>query len=188
MGRLTGKEISVIETLILTFCRVAIALGFTMSALGKAFDVRAFEGSVSDFQLLPSAWTRPVAWAFLGAEFVIVAFMAVGGAALLVGFVLAVFLLLTFSFALILALRRNARISCNCFGRTEQRISSYDVVRNMLLVACAVAGMCALTGAHTILSGAEVTLVCLMAGCFVILVTNVADVVETLRRSFDFRL
>jgi uncharacterized membrane protein YphA (DoxX/SURF4 family) len=169
----------------LTFCRIVIALVFALSASGKVLDMPAFQESIADFRLLPRRWSKVVAWAFLGAEFVIALLMAVGGGALLTGFLLASGLLVTFSAALVVALRRNAEVTCNCFGRTERRISFYDVVRNALLVLCSLAGAWwALAGSPQNLAAVEAVLIGLMAVCFVVLTTNLRDIVETLRQPF----
>jgi hypothetical protein len=85
----------------------------------------------------------------------------------------------------VVALRRNAKMTCNCFGRREQHISRYDVARNALLVLCSVAGVWALTSPHQALSGGEIVLVGLMAMCFVVLITNLADIALTLWRPFN---
>lgn len=168
----------------LMFCRVVIAAVFVLSAGGKALDVPAFQESVEDFRLMPKALARVAAWFFLVSEIAVVIAMAIGGRALMAGFVLAAGLLVLFSTALAVALRRKAAISCNCFGRDERRISPYDMARNALLTACSLAGVWTLTASTQSLSGSELALVILMAACFVALVTNLRDVAETLRQPF----
>ena len=168
----------------LMFCRIVIGLVFALSATGKVLDFPAFQASVSNFQILPSGLNKAAAWIFLGAEFTIALLMAIGGSALLSGFVLAASLLVIFSAALVVALRRNTKTTCNCFGRTEQHISPYDVARNTLVVLCSVAGVWALASPHQALYGLEIVLLGLMAACFVVLITNLADVATTLWRPF----
>jgi hypothetical protein len=169
----------------LVFCRVAIASVFALSAGGKALDVVRFEESVSDFRLLPTGWSKAAAWIFIFLEFVVVLAMVVGGGALPIGFVLALALLAVFSAALGVTLRRGLRVSCNCFGHTERRVSPYDVGRNGVLIACS------LVGATTSVSSPpppsstiEAVLASLMALCFVVLVINLRDVVKTLFQPF----
>lgn len=169
---------------ILTFCRITVALIFALTVVGKAQDVTAFQEAILDFQILPPNWSKVFAWTFLGAETLVVLLMGIGGGILLPGFLLAALLLMSFAVALVLVLQRNRRIVCNCFGRTERRISSYDVVRNVLLTACSLLGIWTLLGPQQNLSSADVILVGLMAACFVTFVTSMADVVETLRQPF----
>lgn len=173
-----------IPALVLIFCRVVVASVFALSATGKALDFRAFRESVSDFRLLPHSWSKAMAWSFLGAEIVIVLLMAIGKNTLLIGFLLATGLLVVFSVALVVALHRNARMICNCFGRTERPISPYDVARNALLVLCCLAGVQALVGPSYGLAVVDHVLIGLIAASFVVLVTNLRDVVETLRQPF----
>lgn len=168
----------------LTFCRIAVALVFALTVVGKAQNVTAFQEAILDFQLLPPNWSKALAWTFLSTEALVVLLMVIGGSILLPGFLLAIVLLLSFAIALVLVLRRNKRVACNCFGRTERHISSYDVVRNLLLTACSLLGIWALLGPQQNLSINDVLLVGLMAACFVTLVTGIADVVETLRQPF----
>lgn len=180
------KGLPMLDTIALMFCRIAIASVFAASASGKASDITAFRDTVSNFQLLPSSWSRVVALLFLGAELAVVPLMAIGGKLLAAGFILAAGLLAVFSAALVAALWRNIRMTCNCFGRTERRISSYDVVRNMLLILCSLVGFWGLTfGSIRSLSATEILLIGFMTLCFAVLITNLKDVVETLQQPFN---
>lgn len=170
---------------VVIFCRIAIATVFALSAVGKVLDVRAFVESVSSFGLLPSSWSRPAAWGFLSAEFAVVFMMGLGGSMLSIGFWLACGLLVAFSIALVGTLQKNERTTCNCFGFTEQQISAYDIVRNVLLVLCSLTGIWALIGPYPTLSTNNTLIIGLMAICFAVIVINLKDVLETLRRPFD---
>jgi len=81
-------------------------------------------------------------------------------------------------------LMRKRRVVCNCFGHSERRISPYDVLRNILLTACSLSGIWALVEPQQGLPATDTMLMGLMAACCVALVTNIADVVETLRQPF----
>lgn len=170
--------------LVLTFCRVVLALVFALSVGGKIIDIRAFQEAITDFRLLPPGWSRAAAWGFVLAESAVVVSMVVGGPTLVAGFLLALALLSVFSLALVVALRRDTRVSCNCFGRTERRISPYDVLRNALLALCALTGAWALSVPLQSAPIAGTALVGLMAACFAVFVTNLKDVIETLRQPF----
>ncbi len=169
---------------VLMFCRITIILVFALSLGGKILDIVNFQEAIVDFRLLPTRWSKAAAWTFLGVESAIVLLMAIGGSVLLIGFLLAMALLTVFSAALVLVLQRDIRVTCNCFGRTERRISPYDVARNVLLILCGLVGVWALVSPLQSLSEVEIILIGLMAVCFVVLVTNLADVVGTLRQPF----
>jgi Methylamine utilisation protein MauE len=170
---------------LLAFCRIATGLLFAVSAIGKLRDFAAFRASVAGFELLPRAWSPIAARVLLGAEVGVVLLLAVGGPLLPVGFWLAALVLLGFSAALVAVLRRGLRVTCNCFGPTTRHVSYYDVIRNLVLLAVALLGVLALAASGQALDGTEIVLVALMAGCFVALLTQLADVAETLRRPFS---
>ncbi len=171
---------------LLTFCRLTIGLTFAWSVFGKLRDFSAFQAAVIDFRVLPPALSRSAAWLSLLAEFAILLMLAIGEALLLPGFVLAAGLLLFFSVALGLVLQRNMQVSCNCFGVTERRVSPYDVARNLLLIVGSLVGGWTSLNTSQPLATSALIILGLMALCFVILVTNLADVVETLRQPFPF--
>jgi uncharacterized membrane protein YphA (DoxX/SURF4 family) len=172
----------------LVFCRIAIAAIFGWSAIGKLRDMRGFRDAITAFRLLPRHWSTAVAWAFVGGEVAVVLLMLSGQPMLLgLGFALAAGLLAVFSGALISGMRRALAVSCNCFGGSEQHISWYDVVRNALLIACSLVGGWSLMLPERRIAASETLLLGVMALCFVVLVTHVEDVVETLRQPFELQ-
>ena len=166
------------------FCRVTIGLAFLVSATGKLRNIGAFEAAIADFEVLPRHWRRAAALCIPGAELCIVLLVVTGGPLLVVGFAMAVILLLAFSIALVRVLRRNFSVTCNCFGPTAQRVSTYDVIRNAILIDCGLLGIWTLLEPRQSLPGTEVILLALMASCFVVLLIHLRDVIETLRRPF----
>lgn len=173
--------------LVVLFCRMLLALVFTISLIGKLRDRAAFEEAIVEFQLLPPGAAILAARVFLASEALVVVLLALGGAALPAGFGLALLLLAIFSTALLLVLRRKLAVVCNCFGRTEQHISRYDLVRNALLAACGLLGLGALGGAGYPFSSQELVVIGLMAAAGAAIITNLADVVETLRQPIRIR-
>jgi hypothetical protein len=167
---------------LLLFCRISIALLFIASAGSKAFALRDFEVTVGNFKLLPRQWNKPAAWLFLGGEIATVVLIAIGGSLLLVGFLLAIALLAVFAIALVSVLLRDIDISCHCFGKTERRISPYDVVRNILFILCGLSGLWMLRYPLQNLGVGEMTLLTFTSVAFVVLVANLSDVIETLLR------
>ncbi|MBV9791119.1 MAG: hypothetical protein JOZ51_23185 [Chloroflexi bacterium] len=171
-------------THLLLFCRIALALIFAVSALGKARDVAAFREAIADFKLLPAGLVSAAAWGFLVGEVAVVLLMLAGGALLGLGFVLAIVLLALFAVALLLVLQRRIKVTCNCFGRSEQHVSPYDVLRNLLLIGCSLLGLALVAETGATINSAEVVLIALMAAAFTLCVTNLADIAETLRQPF----
>lgn len=169
----------------LMFCRITIAFLFTFSFSSKILALEDFEVAVRDFKLLPRHWNKTAALLFLGLEFSTAALVTIGSYLLPIGFLLAVVLLTVFSVALVIVMRRDTNVSCNCFGRTERHISYYDVVRNLLLVLCSLIGLYTLRYASQVLARDEIILLALMSIVFVVFVTNLDDVVETLHHPFS---
>jgi hypothetical protein len=175
----------VLSGYVLMFCRWGIGLTFLASAGGKLRDLRAFRQAVVDLAELPAGLARPAALATVAAEVLVVLGMVLGGPASPAGFALGAVLLLLFSGVLIAALRRNAGVSCNCFGASERSISWYDLARNGALLGCCGAGEWSyLVAGRPQPPAAGIVLVGLMAGCFFLIVTNTEDIVEVLRKPY----
>lgn len=175
----------VLAAYVLALGRATIGLTFAFSAVGKLRNPRVFRTAVSDFALVPRRWSARVADAVIATELAVVVLAGLGGPALLPGFVLAVGLLAILSGALVLALLRGVRTPCNCFGPSTRRISPHDVVRNVLLLGCGLAGVWALHAARARLGGLEAALTVVMAIWLVVLLANLHEVATTLLRPFD---
>lgn len=145
--------------LLLSSC-FGLAFVFGMSAASKA-GRRAFQdfaASAGPLEVLPKALRVPAAKAVVAAEGVITVALVVGaGAALtktlepvaVLGFALAVLLLLAFTGAVVVTLRRGVRKACKCFGASSTPLGRAHVVRNVLLLALAVAGLLAASTDNT---------------------------------------
>jgi hypothetical protein len=169
---------------LLFFCRMVVLLVFAISSLGKVLALKEFQMTIREFGLLPRPWARPAALIFVGSEILVVLAMLAGGSWLPLGFLVGLTLLIVFAGALIVVLRKKQDMSCNCFGRSDHRISWYDPIRNLLLTSCCAGGFFASYTVSRGLSAGEMILLGLMAAAFVGLATNVGDVVKTLRRPF----
>jgi len=176
-----------LATSLLMVCRITIALLFFSSFGRKVLAPGDFAVTVGDFKLLPRRWSKTVAWLFLISEIATAVLMALGGGLLSLGFLLASVLLAVFSAALGTALLRKIQMSCNCFGRTERRISRYDVARNGCFILCSLIGLWMARYALQALSGNEIILLALMSAVFLMIATNLEDIVETLHRPFPVR-
>ena len=124
--------------------RCALGLVFLVSAVSKvrsrdswlAFTESVRALGVRRDGLVPTAATLVVL-----TEFAVVALLAVPvrGAAV-GGFGLAAVLLLVFTAAIAMTLRRGVRTSCRCFGASDAPLGGWQVARNAVLVVVAIAG------------------------------------------------
>lgn len=84
----------------LVFSRAVLCTAFVLSFSGKVRNVPAFVTTIGRFQLLPHSLNKPAAIVFLTAELLIILSLS-SGLFLIVGFAMAVALLLLFTSALI---------------------------------------------------------------------------------------
>jgi hypothetical protein len=127
--------------IVLVFCRWVIGIAFASSAAGKAASLASFRDAITDFGVIPGSLTGAAALATVSAEGLVAAAVAAGGVLASAGFALGLALLAVFSALLAAALRRKAEFSCNCFGRSERKISWYDMARNVILGLCCAGGL-----------------------------------------------
>lgn len=169
------------EAYVLTFCRVAIALAFTLSSIGKARNLSAFQQAIMNFDILPPTWAAKVAWLFLIGEISVVILVVLGESCMQLGLLLATFLLTMFSAALIIVLLRKKHIACNCFGFTEKHISWYDLVRNGIFILCSILGLSlywSAVGMLNELNWVHLSLVGLTSVSFVIIQINLSEIIQ----------
>lgn len=170
-----------LNAFIVMFCRVTTILIFGMSFIGKLSNIPSFQEAVTNFGILSPKLSRSAAWIFLAGEFVVIVLAIRGENALFAGFVLAAFLLTIFSIALGIALIRRLQVPCNCFGRTEKPISPYDLVRNGSFIVCNLLGASVFwtTNEHlAALDTANVILTGLMGAVFVMILTNLSEIIQ----------
>jgi hypothetical protein len=169
---------------LLAFCRIALGLTFALSFVGKVRDVGQFSGTIRKFDLLPAGWAGPTAVLFLSGEAAVVVLLILGGRLLTLALALAGLLLAIFSLALLSALRRGIETSCNCFGASAEPVSYLDIWRNTGLISLAALGFWAARadGAATLSANLiEAVLLLIMAAVFVLLWTNLAEVLTLFR-------
>lgn len=171
---------------ILAFCRVVIALVFWLSGASKVLDVAQFRQTIGNFNVLPRAFSGVAAILFLGGEFSVAILVIIGNSLLIVGFFLAIFLLLLFSIVLISALIRKIRTPCNCFGINTKQVASFDVWRNVGFILCALSGYGVLVWAkkpERSLDLLEWLFIGLGAVSFVVVWMHLAEIVQLFRHS-----
>lgn len=176
-----------------SWCQIVLVLLFSAALTQKLRDRRAFEQSVAGFAIVPTTWVVPLTRLFLGGEALVVVFLLLGllggGWPRITGLLLAAFLLLVFSGALLSVLMRGLAIPCSCFGaRQEHPVSPLDLVRNAGLLACtAVALVPAFVTTSLVHSSLSVDiLIALSAATFGVLLTHL-DVITSIfaHRSVD---
>lgn len=171
-------------TYLVMFCRITIAFLFIFSFASKILSLRNFAVTIGDFKVFPRRWSKGAALLFLGGDITTAVLLTVGGDLLLIGFLLAMVLLTIFSVALVIGLWRKIDVNCNCFGRNEQRISRYDVARNVFLILCSLIGLWMLKYDQRSMFSGEIIMLALISLVVLTFAINLDDVVETLRRPF----
>lgn len=125
---------------LLAACRAVLGLAFAVSFAAKARSPTQFAQTISSFRLLPKPLVKYAAVLLVSGEAGVVLLMVLGNQFLPAGFGLSVLLLTVFTLAILSALARNLRISCNCFGPANKPISRLDVARDVGLLGCALIG------------------------------------------------
>ncbi|MFC0531396.1 MauE/DoxX family redox-associated membrane protein [Phytohabitans kaempferiae] len=125
--------------------RSLIVLVFVVSAASKVRGRRAYaEFVTATGRLSPRrvsvATARRLATGVVAAELATVMLVLVPRTATM-GFAVAATLLLAFTGAILLALRRGERAPCRCFGSAEQPLGYPQVARNLLLLAACTLGL-----------------------------------------------
>jgi hypothetical protein len=155
--------------------RCLLGVVFLVSALSKR-DFPTFSLSLRRMRIVPPAWVTPVAAMVVAAEALTVALLAIPGTAL--GFALAIVLLGSFTAAIVAVLSRGITEPCPCFGPKAAPLGWEHLGRNVFLLAVAVLGGLAGSGAAS--TGALV--VAAAAGLIVgALITRLDDLVALFR-------
>ncbi|TDD60289.1 methylamine utilization protein MauE [Kribbella antibiotica] len=136
---------------LLLSCCLCLAFVFGQSAVSKTGSkaFRDFAGSAGPLEILPTGLRVPAAAGVVVAEVTLTVALLVGAFSASLrfvasaGFLLAVLLLLSFTAAIVVTLRRGIRKPCKCFGAATTPLGRAHVVRNVLLLAAAVAGLVA---------------------------------------------
>lgn len=130
-------------------CRTLVGLVFAVSAFSKLRNGTAYREFASWLASVPVplARKRAVPPVLAGAEAAIVVLVAVPATAV-AGLVLAVLTLAALTAGTAVAVRRGARVTCQCFGPSRTELASHHVLRNGFLLVLAVVGL-AVVGAFS---------------------------------------
>jgi uncharacterized membrane protein YphA (DoxX/SURF4 family) len=116
--------------------RFFIGLFFVIGALRKVFHLVEFVRGVEAYQILPKGVLRLLALPIPFVEGGVGLMLLFGNATFLSGF-MAFGLIMVFTVAVAINLRRGHLVQCNCYGlASTQTISTGTVVRNFLLMTC----------------------------------------------------
>jgi hypothetical protein len=123
-----------VDPIVAWILRAAFAALFAAAAAHKLRDPRAFQQTLSDYQILPRVLVMPVSIGLVSAEVLIVIGLVSGIGDSLVG-VSAALLLLLYTIAIgINLLRGRTEIDCGCLGPAGRvRLSKWLLARNGIL-------------------------------------------------------
>ncbi len=118
--------------------KVGLAAVFVWAAVAKLRDLNAFVSDINNYHLLPANWASYAAIAVPAFELA-VALALVTGVAMRGAALVAVGMLVAFTFAITQAILRGINVDCGCFGAaTQARTDWSSVVRNGVLIMAAV--------------------------------------------------
>lgn len=124
------------------FCKLLICMTFLLASLSKVRDISAFATAIREFQLVPAKTSHILAYAIIYGEW-LVCLLLLWTQTEAWAFLVAAVLLAVFSGALLATLRRELRISCNCFGTGGGPASYVEVYRNLFLTVICLVGLLA---------------------------------------------
>jgi hypothetical protein len=124
-------------------CRTVVGLVFAVSAFSKIRSVTAYREFASWLASVPVplASNRALPPVLAGAESASVVLVAVPATAA-AGLVLAAFTLAVLAAGTVVAVRRGAQVTCQCFGPSRTALGARHVLRNCFLLVLAVVGAC----------------------------------------------
>ncbi|MFC4589316.1 MauE/DoxX family redox-associated membrane protein [Sphaerisporangium corydalis] len=160
-------------------CATLIALVFLASAVAKLRDLPGFRRSLPALAPVGAGLVRPLAMLVVALE-AATPILLVTPPATSYGFALACALLIAFSAAIAVALRRGRQAPCRCFGASSTPIGPRHLVRNATLLGIAGLGWLAPERLFPPAGGA----VAVAAGLFgAILIVSFDDIADLFARS-----
>ncbi|NYD48182.1 putative membrane protein YphA (DoxX/SURF4 family) [Actinomadura luteofluorescens] len=160
-------------------CACLVGLVFAVSAVSKLRDFDGFARSVPALVPVPPGRARLLAIATTTLE-ALVPPLLVAPVTAPFGFGLAAVLLAAFTAAVATSVRRGRRTACRCFGPSSAPLGPRHLVRNGVLLACAVLGALA-PGGLPPAGGIAVAAAAGLAGA--VLIVSLDDIVELFARN-----
>ena len=121
---------------IYTVMRILIGVIFVWASWDKMLNPDGFARIIENYQILPDSFIAPTAlllpWVEALCGVLLISGRGVKGSALIVDFLLVVFIL-----ALIISIHRGVDITCGCFSVSDQQVKSLYglIIRDILLFA-----------------------------------------------------
>ncbi|WP_182873420.1 MauE/DoxX family redox-associated membrane protein [Microbispora sp. H10670] len=164
--------------LLFAFCRLLTGLVFLASAVSKLRGRATYEEfTAATRALAPRLPARPAAALVVAAESAVAPLLA-WRPTVLAGFCAALGLLVAFTVAMAVALRRRRRVLCRCFGASTVPVGPGHLVRNAVLAAAAATGaaQAMTTGAAADLGAAGLAAAALTAGAAAVLLPAIGEI------------
>lgn len=120
---------------VLCFSATATLVTFGVASLHKLRGIHSLVRTIEQLVASPRWLSWPIALATTGLELCIVVLIAMQGEFMRAGLLVATVLLVVFSLAMALGIVRKLPIACNCFSADKEQISTYNVARNVVLLA-----------------------------------------------------
>ncbi|MBX3710601.1 MAG: hypothetical protein KF800_01345 [Lysobacter sp.] len=123
-------------------CRWLVLLALLAAATGKSLHPGRFRDSLEHgFPSIGRSGASLAAGAILAGEGAAGLLMLAGGELSRIGLMLALVLFVSLTLVVASVLATGGTVRCNCFGAGEQRLSGFDLARNLLFIAAAAAGL-----------------------------------------------
>lgn len=131
-----------LEAYLAEACRWFVILALLGAAAGKSIRFGRFRESLgAGFPMLGRIGAATVAVAILGGEWLAGGLILAGGALSRIGLLLALVLFVSLTLVVVAVVVKGMSVRCNCFGVSQQRISGFDLVRNLLFITAAVVAL-----------------------------------------------
>lgn len=127
-----------LEACLAEACRWFVLLALLAAAAGKSFRFARFRESLdTGFPMLGRVGATTIAAIILCGEWLAGGLILAGGALSRIGLLLALALFVSLTLVVVTVVTRGLSVRCNCFGASQQRITGFDLVRNLLFITAA---------------------------------------------------
>lgn len=121
----------------LEVCRCLIMIILLFAATGKTLNFSLFRKNLVESFHVPQQWSVVVALCVIILEWLLMLLIVNNGAFLYQSVFVVMCLFIGFTLIISYLLIKEQLVRCNCFGQSDDKISYYDVVQNLLIIlAC----------------------------------------------------
>jgi hypothetical protein len=155
-------------------CRLFIFIVLCLAAISKSFTFSQFKQNLIDSFNVKSQFSTTAALLVILAEGGLALMILSNGPLAYISMLGALILFVVFAGVIVVSLIQNKRISCNCFGQSNDTISYFDVSRNLIfIIAC---GFYLLyPNTHSITLSIQLLLGTMAVSCFIV-ATHLNDI------------